>query len=418
MTDPKTDLFSVSIGRQPIFDPKRRLWGYELFCVGNSGDSFTIKPDLDSVALDVASSTYIGIRQVTDQGKKLMIGFTEKSILSHLPYALPPVLLAVKVPEHFWIRDGIPESLHQLKKDGFLIAVDHFSGLSDYRDFYAMADILCLDLSSPNYDILRSMKQKADAYEALIMAVSIPDRETVKICDEIGFSLFHGAFYKTPEKIVVRKLSSNEISRFQLLKVIEVKEPNPVELGKVIQADASISFRLLAYLNSAAFGFSQSIRSIHQAVGLLGWKQMKKWLQVVILSDMGRRPDAPELLALSAQRGKFLEKIAEDHDYWGFSPDSLFLLGLFSLLDALLGLSMKEIVDHLPMDNKLKKGLVRNPGSEYFPLLELARLLEEARWPEGEELMQNLNLDHEKVRAAFKGAVDWANEIAAFQPQP
>lgn len=404
------------MGRQPVFDVKRHLWGYELFCVTDSKDSaMSGLTHPENVAVNVASSTYINLQQMMNQGRKIMVDFNEKGLLGELPYALPPVLAAIRVSEDLWGVGTLSESLNRLKDDGYLLAVDQFTGKSEFEPFYQMADILCMDVASLDSKSLHLLTGQAREYEGQLLARSIASHEDVKTYIEMGFSLFHGPFFKTPEIVTVRKVSSSEVSRFGLLKITQESEPDVPKLAKLIQADVSISFRFLSYLNSAAFGFSQPVKSIQHAINLLGWTQMKKWLRVIILSDMGRSSDTPELLVLSAQRGKFLEKIAEDHNYWGFSPDSLFMLGTFSLLDTLLGIPMKNIVEHLPVETKLKRALCLDANNEYLPLLHLAKALEEARWEEAEELIQNLNLDHEKVKAAFQSAINWANEIAAVQ---
>ena len=112
-----------------------------------------------------------------------------------------------------------------------------------------------------------------------------------------------------------------------------------------------------------------------------------------------------------AQRGRFLELVARDHDYWGFDPNSLNLLGIFSLLDALIGIPMEEITTHLPLDNKLKGALCQEQNNEYLPLLQLSSYFEEARWAEAEKMLQQLNLNKQKVRAAFHNATSWAGEL-------
>ncbi|MBU4002250.1 MAG: HDOD domain-containing protein [Proteobacteria bacterium] len=407
---------SVCMGRQPVFDVKRHLWGYELFCVSDHKNSAMAGlVEKENVAVNVASSTYINIQQMMDQGKKIMVDFTEKGLLGELPYALPPVFAAIRITEDLWRMKTLAESMNQLKADGYLIVVDDFTADPECEAFYKMADILCMDIASLDNETLHRLTGEALEYEGQLLARSITRHEEVKTYGEMGFTLFHGTFFKTPEMLTVRKISSSEISRFTLLKIMEEKDPNITKLAKTIQADVSISFRLLSYLNSAAFGFSQPIQSIQHAINLVGWSQIKKWLRVVILSDMGRSSDTPELLVLSAQRGKFLEKVAEDHNFWGFSPDSLFMLGTFSLLDTILGIPMEKIVEHLPVENKLKKALCQDPNNEYLPLLKLAQSLEETRWEEAESLIQNLNLDHEKVKAALQAAINWANEIASVR---
>jgi EAL and modified HD-GYP domain-containing signal transduction protein len=414
MIDQKTadnDHLSVSFARQPVFDELRRLWGYELFCVGSSAATRSGLPEEPNTAVSVESSAYVCLQQIFHRGKKVIVDFNEKSILEKLPYALPPVLAAVRVPETSSQLPPLVEALSCLKSDGYLIAIDGFSADPACAGLYRLADIISLEVFQNGKDALAATLTVAKRYNALLLARRVHDLMLFRTCQELGFSLFHGAFFKSPDKVTVRKLSSNEALRFSLLRLIEQNEPDFTRLAENIQADATISFRLLAYLNSAAFAFCQRIKSIHQAITLLGWRKVKNWLRVVLLTDMSQSKDAYELVLLSAQRGMFLELIAREHDFWGFDPESLHLLGIFSLLDALLALPMAEIVANLPLDNKMKAALCREPNNEYLPLLHLAQCLEEARWAEGERLIQQLSLNSRKVKAAFQISVSWASDL-------
>ena len=405
---------SVSIARQPIFDAKRQLWGYELFGVGCAKATSSGFPEEESVATSMAAGAYIGLQQILGREKKIIVNFNEKSILDNLPYALPPVSAAVNVTENVFQRPNVPELLTRLKSDGYLIAVTEFTANSDCDSLYSMADIIGMEVSHKNKDDIMAALTTGGSYSARLLARRVKDPEQFKVYQKAGFSLFHGSFFKSPDEITVRKLSSNQVSRLNLMQIIEKDTPDFGQLAKTIQADVSISFRLLAYLNSVAFGFSRKIKSVHQAISLLGWRKMKNWLRVVILNDVSQSNDASELVLLSAQRGKFLELIARAHDFWGFNPDSLHLLGLFSLLDALLGLSMTSVVEYLPLENKLKSALCNEPNNEYVPLLKLAFYFEEARWPEAEKMIQQLSLDREKVKEAFQASVSWAGALAVL----
>ena len=141
---------------------------------------------------------------------------------------------------------------------------------------------------------------------------------------------------------------------------------------------------------------------------------MKRWLRVVILSDVSQHKYAQDLVLLSSQRGKFLEAVIRDHDFWGFSPDSLFLLGIFSLLDTLLSMPMNKVVEYLPLDEKLKAALCRDPNSEYYQLLKLVEHLEDAEWETADRIIQQLSMNNAKVKIAFHAAVDWANEMVTM----
>lgn len=411
---PEPDV-TVSLGRQPVFDARRQLWGYELFCVGGPETSISGFPKEENVAVSMASSAYLGLQQIIDRGKKIMVTFSEKNILDNLPYALPPILAAVIVEEDVYTRPLVPEMLSRLKSDGYLIAVARFSGDPAGTPLYSLADIICIDVAQKGKDRLYLLLEIARKHPAQLLAYQVEDHGRFNLCSEMGFSLFHGPFFKAPETITIRTLSSVQISRFNLLHLIEQDQPDFARLAGTIQADVTISFRLLSYLNSAAFGFSKKIQSIHQAITLLGWRKMKNWLRVVLLTDVSENKNAPELVLLSAQRGKFLELVARDHDFWGFDPDSMHLLGIFSLLDAMLGMPMAEIVAHLPLEHKLKAALCRERNNEYLPLLNLTQYLEEAHWEEAQKMIQQLNLNSAKVKAAFQASLNWADELAAMR---
>ncbi len=407
----------VSIARWPVFDSKGRLWGYELFCVGGADTPRRGLPNQSETAISLASSAYLCLQQILQGGKKIIVDFTEKSILDNLPYVLPPVLAAIQVGEESGGQHASLEALNQLIRDGYLIAIRCFTGNPIHEPLYRLASIIAINTCDKGGEELQADLVAARPYKALLLASEVQDRGMYEICRGLGFSIFSGPFFKYPHKVTVRKLTSNEFLRFKLLKLIENEDPDTGRIAEAIQSDATISFRLLAFLNSASFAFSQRIRSIHQAISLLGWYKIRNWLRVVLLTDISQSKEAEELVLLSAQRGMLLELIARDHDFWGFDPGSVHLLGLFSLLDALLDLPMAEIVAHLPIDNKMKAALCREPNNEYEPLVRLAQCFEEARWTDADAMIRQLNLDHAKTMAAFRKSIDWASELELLRSE-
>jgi c-di-GMP phosphodiesterase len=411
------DAFSVSIARRPVFDNRGRLWGYDLFCVGGAETLHGASASLSDTAISVASSAYLYLQQILQGGKKIIIDFTEKSILDHLPYVLPPVFSAIQVSEAICMQPASMDVLSRFRQDGYPIAIRNFTGNPHCEPLYRLASIIAIETRGKEGEALQADLGRARSYNALLLASEVQDRKLYDICRGLKFPLFSGPYFKYPDKITVRKLSSSEILRFEILKSIETEDPDMPRIAEAIQTDATVSFRLLAFLNSAAFAFSQRIKSIQQAVSLIGWYSIKNWLRVILLTDMSQSKEAEELVLLSAQRGMFLECVARDHNFWGFDPESLHLLGLFSLLDALLALPMAEIVGHLPIDNKLKAALCREPNNEYSPLLRLAQCFEEARWADAGAMIQQLNLDKSKVMEAFQKSINWANGLESLRSE-
>ncbi len=398
------------LARRPIFDDQQKLWGYGIRCLQTR--SGAEDPGLTDQAIScLASSAYIGLQQVSERGKRLMVSFGEKGVLEQLPYALPPALAAVKVDEGSAQPREIQTALEELKSSGYLLAVGGFSGDPGWEGIYELADVLCLptarSAASPE------LATRMSTYPGLRLAEDIGDRSLWSDFHRQGFQLFQGSFFKSPEDVPVRRITSNQMARLRLMALIEEGDPDFPKLAESVQADAALSFRLLGYLNSAAFGFRQSIKSIRQAITLLGWTRMRQWLRVAILSDMGQSTHGTELVYLSAQRGRFLELLGETFDYWGFDPDSLQMLGLFSLIDVMLGIPTADAVKYLPVEEKLKGALRREANNEYLPLLLLAEALEDGRTAEADELISRLGLDSGRIHQAYQAAVSWANQLLA-----
>jgi EAL and modified HD-GYP domain-containing signal transduction protein len=350
-----------------------------------------------------------------DRKKLILVNFSRKNILDLLPYALPPARTMIKLMHPAVMNEPEIQALKKLRQDGYRICPVWIKHPETCPDVFHMADLICLNISDLSLPDLADICAHAAPYEAKMMACHVDNQTRFDICTKAGFSFFQGSFFKQPEDISVKKVLSGTISKFRLMEAIEQKDPDFSALAATIQADVSISFRLLSYLNSASFGFRRKIDSIKDAITLLGWNNLKNWLRVVLLSETSNNRNASELIFLSAQRGKFLEQVGLTHDFWGFEPDSLFLLGMFSLLDALLNQAMTEIVKYLPLADKLKGALCMEDNNEYVPLLKLSQYFEDADFDNGEVMVHQLGLDPVKVRQAYREAIDWAGRLSEMQ---
>ncbi|MEW5773520.1 MAG: HDOD domain-containing protein [Thermodesulfobacteriota bacterium] len=387
--------------KHTILDDKRRIWGYEFAC-GMSQESICL---LNEKSL--AQSSYIGLQQAIGRGRKVLASFSEKGVLDGAPYVLPPGHGVVQVREREPLSDAALAALQKLKADGLMLAVEFTTAQDLGRRRYAQADVICC--TPGRGELPSAFMLKAKGLKARLLArgvASIEEAESLKVQ---GFTLFTGPFLKEADDLPERKLTSLETSRFTLLRMIEAPEPDFAALTESISADVALSFRLLSYLNAPYFGLAQKVTSIKQAVVLLGWKKLKNWLRAVLLAEMSDKAELKsELLVMSVQRGRFLELMTREYDFFGFDPSTLFMLGLFSLLDTLLGMPMAEAVGYLPLDDKLKAALLRKENNEYLPLLALADSMEEADWDRFAGLCQKLSMDPGRLKGFFAQAMAWA----------
>jgi len=396
------------LARQPIFDSQNKVWGYELlFRSSQEADTANIA-DGNLATMDVAAGSTNAPEDFFGSNKKILINFGQRSILDDVPYALPPAQTMIQVTEESLMDDQLMEALKGLVRDGYSVAVEDYSGREDCAKRLSLAQTLIIDVLKTPADKIPALLENAKSLGIQALAKKVEDMESYAQAKQWGFTLFQGFFFKRPELVSGRRLTSHQHSRFNLLKAIENQDPDFETLAKEIQTDVSISYRLLFYLNSAAFAFSQPIKSIKQAIVLMGWKQLQNWLRVVILSDIVPTNKHSELFFIAVQRGKFLELIARSHELPKAPPESMFLLGLFSLLEPMLEIPMREIVDNLSLDSDLKNALAGDP-CYHGKWLDLIRAHEKGHWEQLDAATDELHLNRLVVAVSYYKSVLWAN---------
>jgi EAL and modified HD-GYP domain-containing signal transduction protein len=401
----------VFFARQPVLDAKRRVWGYELLGGEVREGIFHLFPG-QQAATTLGSSTYFGLSEALDRGKKIMIAFDAPGVLAGLPRALPPrggcLRLRLDAPP----APELLAALEALRAEGYLVALDVAPG-SPAMAAARLADVLIMEQGTGALPpaIARLASRKAQT-----LARGVRSLEQFQTARDQGHTLFQGPFVKEPELVPGRKLTSNEVSRLKMLRLMEGEDPDLEGVAAAVKGDVAVSFRLLALLNSPAFGLLHKVESVDHAVRLLGWDKLRGWLRAVLLADMAGQAEGPrELAALSVQRGRFLELVTTEYDYWDFNPGTMFLLGLFSLLDAILGMPMAEVAGLLPLDAKLQASLRRAPGNDHEALFLLMEALEDGDWEALRAMSARLGFDLETVKTAYAAAGRWADMFLAVR---
>jgi EAL and modified HD-GYP domain-containing signal transduction protein len=403
--------------KQALFDVKRKLWGYEIQGGAEACSVLACFADQEHLAGSLASTSYMGVQHAVERGKKVAAPFDEAGFLAQAPYALPPAHGVVKFIGPASRPREVLEAAAKLRADGYALAVDMGQNQPDLPELAALADMWCFDAADGGDPAAVAARNTGG--RAVLWAARVGSLDSFEQLKAAGFAIFQGRFFKEPELVAERKLTSHQMSRFQLLHLIESEDPDVDALAEAISADVSVSFRLLSYLNSAAFGFPQKIQSIRQAIMILGSIKIRNWLRAVLLADMAQGGDMPrELAELSLQRARLMELVTTRYDFWDFNPGTLFLLGLFSLLDAILGLPMAQVAEHLPLDEKLKAALRRDARNEYQPLLDLAECIEDLDWPRLSSLTRQLGLELDAIKVCASEAMAYSSGFFATQTDP
>ena len=403
-------LEQVFVARQPIFDTKMKVWGYELLYRHAAGAGVASFLDGDMATSNVIADGVTLGRTGLDPGEKTLVNFPMKLLLDGFGFALPSESCIIEILETVEPTPEILEALKKLKHAGYTLALDDFVGQPEHAPFLELADIIKVDVLATPPEELPRLAARLGGGRRILLAEKVENSTMHQRALHMGFQLFQGYFFQKPEVVQGRKMSSSEMSKIKLLKELADEDFDPGKVSRIIETDLSLSYRLLRYINSASFGRRDAIDSIRQAIMILGQRNLSKWLQAVLMSDLNPSPKGKELVFMSVRRAKFLELMGRILRQPPARPDALFVLGLFSLLDALMGQPMDEIIKDLPLTQDLIDAL-KGGHTQARELLTLAEDLEQADWKAVNDLLGELKVPTNTASALHADALRFAGEL-------
>jgi EAL and modified HD-GYP domain-containing signal transduction protein len=395
--------------QQPVFDRKGCVWAHSLY-FRDGVPQAAAQP----LSADAATSNVLAALLGETPAARRIIKFTTQSLAFELPLLLPPDTLVVEVQEDIAGDTETMERLRDLKQRGYALAVSGFSGRSAASALHALADVLWVDALARPSGQWPTLAEAATRHGAQPGLMRIETHAAHDESKSMGFALFQGNFFMQPQTVCTRRLSSNQFSRLKLLQAIERVEPDLKDVAEVIRADVALSHKLFGLLNSAFFGLPCQVQSVKQALALIGWEPLRTWIRLVILTDMTSGEKSRELPRAAALRGRFLE-LARAAAVTGPDPDALFLLGMFSLLPALLDQPMAAILEAMRLPAPVEAGLLGRDAAA-TSWLALAQRFEQADWAGVQQSLDALRLPPLSVAQAYAQAQQWTDALFRSVP--
>jgi len=401
----------ICVARQPIFTADMQVWGYELLFRHEDDMHSAVFTDGDQATSQIIADGYGLAAPGLRKGSRALINFPRNALVGAAPFVLPPEQCVVEILETVRPEPEVIQACRELKNRGYILALDDFVGDPGFEPLCELVDIIKVDILHKSPSEVRTIVEGVSRYKAALLAEKVETHDVFKVCKQLGFTYFQGFFFNRPEIIPGRKLSASQVAKLKLLKELSALDTNPDRLVEIIQTDLSISYRLLKYINSAFFGLQVEVTSIPRAVAMLGCQNMRQWLQVVILSDMNTTDKAQELVRISVQRARFLQLMAMRHPV-PFDQDSMFLLGFFSLLDAILDQSMKTVLEEIPLDPGIKRALV-DPACADAVWIGLLDEIDRCNWIRLNAKAARMGLSMALISRLSAEATAWTNEVMA-----
>jgi len=395
------------VARQPILTRARELFAYELLFRNSLQNSCT-GIDLEFAATSVLDTSFLmGFEKLT-AGHPMFINCPRDFLLRDYISLFPPKTVVVEILETVEPDQEIIDCCVRLKGAGYAIALDDFVDSPRWDPLVALADIIKVDFRLTEPAQQEALACRFSGKKPRLLAEKVETQEEYAAGMKMGYSLFQGYFFCRPEMMQTRDLPASKFAYLELLRLATVPEFDIGELASKIKHEASLTFRLLRYLNSAAFGLRAEIRSVAHALSMLGERELRKWIAVIsvgVLAD--GKPD--ELMTVPLVRGRFCELLAPLAGLAKHAND-LFLMGLLSVMDAILDRPIDSILGELPVRSEIKEALTAH-GGLYRQLLDIAIAHETADWEKAEALSSKSGMKEEAVSELYVSAVDWATAL-------
>jgi len=398
----------VFIGRQPIMDVKQHIIGYELlFRHSADADSAVFEDELKACS-SVLVNTMGDIDVQWLLGDKLaFINVNEAMLMSEFIELMPPQRTTLEILRTVVAGDAVIERCRELHKLGYKIALDNPQLSAQLEPLTQFANFIKIDSLSVTTQEARKIFQQYAAPNILMVAEKIETLEQFEAYKEIGFRRFQGFYFARPETFTAKVINPSFDSVLNLLNLVTQDSDNK-DIENGFKRDAALSFKLLRYINSVGFGLSCEIQSIQHALTILGRKQLYRWLTLLMVTA-GENSTPPALMKTSITRGRLTELLGESY-FEKHDRDNLFIVGVFSLLDAILKMPMDQVLEKIQLPEPVCEALLNREGV-YGPFLQLTEACEGADSKRILELAELLQYDANKVNECHMAALAWAESL-------
>ncbi len=397
------------IARQPILNINKRLYGYELLYRGTPGKMLGQVSGEQATASLLSSAFLTGDIGVISNNRLCFINFTQELLENDLPLSFPKNKIVVEILEDVEPTPEIVSICSKLKEKGYTLALDDFVYDRKYEPLLELATIVKIDIRLTPLNTLVRTLNLLKHHRIKLLAEKVETEKEFVLANRMGFSYFQGYFFCKPEGIRIKEISAIKLNLIRLLAEITKKEIALERLREIILSDVAITYKLLRFLNSAYFYLLQKVTTVKHGVALLGEKELRSFCLVIIVSELATdKPD--ELVRLALVRAKFCELLGKLTALSEIECADLFLIGLFSLLDGMLGCSMSEILEKLPI-NVVVKDTLQGGENRYLGFLRLSEALEKNNLTASKRYQEDLVLTDDQTRACYFEAVKYSNHL-------
>lgn len=359
------------IARQAIFNQNLQVEGYELLYRAGDGEARAMFADGDRATRILLSDALMafGLNNLTD-GRVAYVNFTETLVMSDFVLLTDPRKITVELLESIQVTEKLIRRLKELKKRGYRLALDDYTGDPAFDPILPLIDVLKVDFLAATEKQQEEIARKYRRGRMVLLAEKVEDRETYERAVRLGYRMFQGFFFQRPTNLRQETASINTAIYSRLLRELNKSDVDLQACAEMIRSDAALTFRLLKKVRTLQYYRGNSLEVIERAVTYLGIDELYHWVVLLLARDFNTTC-SDETVREAYLRGIFTERLMQLSPYCE-KKTSGFLAGMFSLMDLILGRPMEELLKEVHLPAEVKRVLLDGAGGPLKDCLDYA----------------------------------------------
>ncbi len=395
------------VARQPILDLHGKVHGYELLF--RNGAEAVFRGDGNLATRTMLDNTILyGLGKLTC-GLPAFVNCTAETLTGKLIHVLPSGMTVLEVLENLELTPELIGACRDLKVAGYRLALDDFMWKPGIEPLVELADYIKVDFSLTDAGERRTLLQRLSGFTLSLIAEKVETEAQFNQARNEGFTFIQGYYFCRPILLENRNVPSNRLSHLEILELLQNETIDLHKLTRLVKRDASLTYRLLRFINSPACAMRQEVRSVQAALMAVGEETFRRIARLAITSELNAG-NPTELLRMAFVRGRFCELAAE---FCALDRTEQYLLGLLSLLPAMLRLPMRDLAPALPLREEIRQALVGDEIPE-GALLGWLEGQERGDWGACDPIAERLELTGECLQRCYEEALTWADAVLHF----
>lgn len=390
----------VLVSRQPIFRGDMAVLGYELLFRDSDTETANVSDGARATATVIANSLMeVGMDELIGR-HVAFINFERLMLMGKYVESLPSERVILEILETVEPDEAMVRRLGELRSKGYRTALDDFVCTDPMSPLIEIADFVKLDIMALDWPEIERSVSILKKYPVELIAEKVETREEFERAGSLGFDHFQGYFFCRPQNIRGQRLPVSRLAAIRLLTQLNKPDIRMDELESAIGQNVSLSYKLLRYINSAMVGLQRQVESIRHATVLVGLDRMRIWASLIVFSSFEETPK--DVIVTGALRARMCEEIATLRKFT--KPERFFLVGLFSVLDAILDRPLDQVLPSLSLADDINQALLEHKA-QMGAVLSGVKAYERKDWSSAEA---SLGLDEESIQKAYLSSMAWS----------